>query len=79
MWQRMVRPDVLVFLDVDYAAAQARRPRIDWGPERLHEQAQRLAHARTHCDLYVDTSTLSREEVRRRVFDFLATVQRGGP
>lgn len=77
MWQRMARPDALIYLDVDYATAKARRPRIDWGPERLEEQAEKLAHARQHCDLYIDTSTLSRHEVRRRVFRFLEVPERG--
>lgn len=71
MWQRMSRPDLLIYLDVNYETAKARRPYIDWGPERLEEQERRLAHAREHCDLYIDTSTLTREEVRERVFDFL--------
>ena len=71
MWQRMAKPDVLVFLDVDYKTAKARRPRINWGPERLEEQAERLAHAREHCDLYINTSPLSREEVQERVFAYL--------
>lgn len=75
MWQRMARPDVLIFLDVDYPTAKTRRPTIDWGPERLATQAQRLAHARDHCDLYLDTSPLSEEEVQNRVFTFLDDVQ----
>lgn len=71
MWEVMSRPDVLVYLDVNYEAARERRPTITWGPERLEEQAGRLAHAREHCDLYVDTSPLSIEEVRERVLSFL--------
>lgn len=78
MWQRMAHPDALIYLDVDYPTAKARRPRIDWGPARLEEQAERLAHARQHCDLYIDTSTLSRDEVRRRVFHFLEMLESGG-
>lgn len=74
MWQQIAQPDVLIYLDVNYAAARARRPYITWGPERLEEQAGRLAHARDHCDLYVDTSPLSVEEVRERVFSFLREV-----
>lgn len=71
MWERISKPDVLIFLDVDYAAAKARRPNITWGPERLQDQAARLRHAREHCDLYVDTSGLTVEEVRKRVLGFL--------
>ena len=71
MWQRITRPDILIYLDVDYDQAKARRPHIDWGPERLAEQAQRLTHARAHCDLYLDTSGLDADEVRQRVLLFL--------
>lgn len=74
MWQRITHPDVLIYLDVDYAGAKARRPRIDWGPERLAEQAERLAHARAHCDLYLDTTPLSLAEVHERVLTFLAGI-----
>ncbi|MFW5942986.1 MAG: hypothetical protein ACOC9X_05825 [bacterium] len=77
MWERLSRPDVLIFLDVDYEAAKARRPTINWGPERLEEQAQRLAHAREHCDLYVDTSALSVGQVRERVMEFLRRLEIG--
>ena len=51
--------------------AKARRPRIQWGPERLTEQEQRLAHARQHCDLYLDTSSLTLEEVREEALSLL--------
>lgn len=78
MWQRISKPDLLIFLDVDYEAAKKRRPRINWGPERLEEQAVRLAHAREHCDLYVDTSNLSREAVRDRVLRFVRELEGGG-
>jgi chloramphenicol 3-O-phosphotransferase len=71
MWQRITRPDVLIFLDVDYPEAKARRPRINWGPERLADQAERLAHARFHCDLYLDTNQMTATEVAAEVIDFL--------
>jgi hypothetical protein len=76
MWQRMTRPDVLVYLDVSYDAVRARRPAVSWGPERLVEQAGRLAHAREHCDLYVDTSALTINEVREQVLSFLTRLER---
>jgi hypothetical protein len=72
MWQRISKPDLLIYLDVDYPAAKSRRPRIDWGPERLVEQAERLAHAREHCDLYLDTSSMTLAEIRDRVLALLA-------
>jgi len=71
MWQRISKPDVLVYLDVDYATARARRPYIDGGPQRLAEQHQRLQHALQHCDFYLDTSPLSPTEVEAQVRHFL--------
>ena len=71
MWQRLVQPDVLIYLDVDYEAICRRRPKMGGGPERLHEQHERLAHARAHCDLYLDTSSLTPDEVRDYVVDRL--------
>ena len=64
MWQRIARPDLLIYLDVDYPTAKARRPRISWGPERLEEQATMLAHARKHCDLFLDTALLTVDDGR---------------
>lgn len=72
MWQRISKPDLLIYLDVDYPNARRRRPYIDGGPGRIAEQKRRLAHARAHCDLYVDTNGLSPAEIRERVLAFLA-------
>jgi deoxyadenosine/deoxycytidine kinase len=71
MWRRIGRPDVLVYLDVDYPSIRVRRPIGDFRPKHLEEQNRRLAHARTHCDLYLDTSDLEPAEVQKRVLVFL--------
>lgn len=71
MWRKLSKPDVLIFLDVDVAAAQLRRPETYGGPERLAEQQTRLAHARAHCDFYLDTSELTPEGVQEQVLAFL--------
>ncbi len=71
MWLRLSNPDILIFLDLSYEQARARRPHIDGGPRRLQEQYDRLAHAREHCDYYLDTSDMNPQEVRRAVFVFL--------
>ena len=49
MWQQISAPDLLIYLDVDYPTAKARRPRITWGPDRLADEGERLAHARGHA------------------------------
>lgn len=73
MWQLISKPDVLVYLDVDYEAAKRRRPTLDGGPERLAIQHQRLAHARKHCHFYLDTSQMTEEQVQSDVLAFLKT------
>jgi hypothetical protein len=73
MWQRLSKPDILIYLDLSYQQARIRRPHIDGGPQRLVEQHQRLSHAREHCDYYLDTSNLTPQEVRQAVLAFLET------
>lgn len=67
MWQRLVAPDLLIYLDLSYEAYRARRPHDDAGPEYLAMQRRRLAHALAHADLVLDTSALTSEEVWARV------------
>ncbi|MFO7683162.1 MAG: hypothetical protein R6X34_24270 [Chloroflexota bacterium] len=72
MWQRLTKPDILIYLDLDFENLQRRHPLTHGGPQRLAEQRRRLAHALEHCDLYLDTSSLSPEEIQERVLSFLA-------
>lgn len=71
MWQRITNPDVLIYLDVDMDVA-ARREGLStpspWWPD---ERNVRLAHARAHCDLYIDTSALTSDEVAARALRYL--------
>ncbi|RMD55605.1 MAG: hypothetical protein D6835_00415 [Candidatus Thermofonsia bacterium] len=71
MWQRLSKPDILIYLDVSYKHARLRRPHIDGGTNRLAEQNERLAHARAHCDFYIDTSGKTPDEVYTAVAQFL--------
>lgn len=73
MWQRLTQPDILIYLDVSYAAARLRRPHIDGGPERVAEQHLRLIHARNNCDYYLDTSDLPPHLVRQAVLTYIQT------
>ncbi len=72
MWQRLVDPDVLIYLDLSHEAYRQRRPKDDAGPEYLAMQRERLAHAREHADLVVETSDMSAEAVRDYVLGLLA-------
>ena len=68
MWQRLTNPDVLVFLDVSYPTTCQRR-KLDWTEADCQEQQERLRHARENADLYLDTDTLSAEQVLERVVE----------
>ena len=76
MWQRLSKPDILIYLDVDYATARARRPYTGGGSQRLAEQRQRLQHARQHCDFYLDTSDLTPVQIQQQVLDFLRKISK---
>ncbi|MBE2223977.1 MAG: hypothetical protein IAF02_20720 [Anaerolineae bacterium] len=75
MWQRLTKPDLLIYLDLNFESLLRRRPKNHGGPERLAEQHQRLAHAYEHCDFYVDTSELTPEEIQEKVFSFLQKIK----
>jgi hypothetical protein len=66
MWQRLSRPEFLVFLDASLRAVRQRRA-VDYGSGYMREQDRRLAHARAHCDLLVNTDALTEKQVLRRV------------
>ncbi len=62
MWRLLTRPEVLIYLDASLAVVQARRhPPL---PRFLYQaQVDRLAHARQHAHLVIDTDQRSPEEV----------------
>ncbi|MBK8988061.1 MAG: hypothetical protein IPM39_18665 [Chloroflexi bacterium] len=73
MWQRLTRPDILIYLDLDFATLAQRHPHTHGGPERLAEQHQRLSHAHAHAHFYLDTSGLTPQEIQAKVLAFLRT------
>ena len=70
MWQRLTKPDLLIFIDASYPVTCQRR-RLDWTEEEYAEQHRRLAHARQHADLYLNTDNLTVGEVLERVVQFI--------
>jgi len=75
LWRHFNEPDVLIYLDVKTEVAARReglsKPSSWWQEER----EVRLAHARRHCDLYIDTSEMTPDEVFSEAFDYLAGVR----
>ncbi len=71
MWRRIHPPDVLIYLDADLETQRARRPDVSWDERWLRVERARLAHARAHADLHVDTRGRSKAEVLEEVLAFL--------
>ncbi len=71
LWQRFDKADVLIYLDAQLPTIARRQQRSDWTQDRLDTQRGRLAHARAHCDFYLATDSLAREEVAAQVQRFL--------
>jgi cytidylate kinase len=71
MWKKISNPDVLIFLDVSYPITRARR-KWDFQEADYQEQLRRLAHARKHADIYLDTDELTPDEVLAQVLEHLS-------
>jgi cytidylate kinase len=70
MWQKLTRPDILIFLDASFPVSTARR-RLNWKKEDHDEQLRRLTHARQHAHLVIDTDDLTPQQVLQKALDYL--------
>jgi deoxyadenosine/deoxycytidine kinase len=70
MWKRLTNPDVLIYLDVSYPVTLQRRA-LDWTESEYLIQVNRLAHARQHADLWIDTDSLKPEDIIERVIQWI--------
>ncbi len=70
MWQRIVNPDVLIYLQASFPVCTQRR-KLSWNEADYLEQLRRLEHARGHADLVIDTDALPAEGVLSRAVSFL--------
>jgi thymidylate kinase len=62
MWKKITKPDILIYLEVDYPATIERK-NLDWTEDEYREQIRRLSHAREHANLIVDTNRMTAEQV----------------
>jgi hypothetical protein len=76
MWLKIVNPRVLIYLDVDYDTSMRRRD-LNLSPHEFDAQVKRLNHARQNAHIYVDTGSLSPDEVYRKVIDSLELLSVG--
>jgi hypothetical protein len=71
LWTVRCRADVLIHLDAELETIARRQNRTDWTMRRLDAQRHRLVDARKHCDLYLRTDGLTREQVAAAAAEFL--------
>jgi deoxyadenosine/deoxycytidine kinase len=74
MWERLVHPDYLIFVSASFEVCTRRR-RLNWLEADYAEQLRRLAYARLHADLIIETDDLTVQEVLDRATAFLAQHQ----
>jgi hypothetical protein len=70
MWQRITKPDILVFLDASHAETIRRRD-LNWSEGEYFEQHRRLHHARENADIYLFTDGSAPEETMQQLVDIL--------
>ena len=73
MWARLVKPDVLVYLNASYSVSTKRR-KLDWSLQEYDEQLRRLHDARQHADLIIETDELTPSEVLQQVLEFVNSI-----
>lgn len=73
MWQRLVHPDILIFLDASFEVT-IQRKNLDWTQEDYQEQHRRLSNARENANLYIQTDHLTSQEVMQQVIQFLISL-----
>lgn len=70
MWQQLTNPDILIYLDVSYEET-LRRKSFNWNRKEFQEQLRRVAHARQHADLEIDTNPITPSEVFQQALAFV--------
>jgi cytidylate kinase len=71
MWQIITRPQLLIYLHASFPISTARR-QLNWQEKDHTEQLRRLAHAREHANLLIETDDLTPEQVLQKALDFLS-------
>jgi len=70
MWQIITKPDVLIYLNSSFNTSTTRR-KLNWLEKDYNEELRRLAHARDHANIFIDTDDLTTEAVLQKVLDSL--------
>lgn len=71
LWQKFDPPDRLIYLEIDLEGQQHRRPDVTWDRKALRGEQKRLAHAREHADLRINTSEMDPDGVYTLAITYL--------
>ncbi|MEA3352013.1 MAG: hypothetical protein U9Q82_15505 [Chloroflexota bacterium] len=72
MWQKIVNPDILIFLEVSFPLTKKRKG-FNWKRKEYQEQLRRLHHAISHADLRINTDELSPKDISNQVLMYIDT------
>ena len=70
MWQIITKPNLLIYLNASFQTSTARR-KLNWNVSDHTEQLRRLAHAREHANLIINTHNLTPGQVLQQALDYL--------
>ena len=70
MWQIITKPNLLIYLNASFPTSTTRR-KLNWNESDHTEQLRRLAHAREHANLLINTDDLTPDQVLKQVLSFL--------
>jgi RNase adaptor protein for sRNA GlmZ degradation len=71
LWRQFEEPRVLMYLYVDLEHQRQRHTEIGWSEETMAQELERLAHAREHASLRIDTSRLAPAQVLQVALAYL--------
>lgn len=74
MWQRLVNPDVLIYLSASFPVTLQRKS-FSWTENDYQEQKYRLRNAIENADIHIDTDNLTPDEILTIVLRFLEELQ----
>ena len=71
LWNRFDLPTLLIYLDVSLEQQLIRRTDVSWTEDARVQELARLAHAREHANLHINTSSLEADRVLAIVLAWL--------
>lgn len=72
LWTQFAKAEMMFYLDTTLEDQRSRRPDVTWSEQTLLQEIKRLAHARDHADLVINTAGSTAEAVLNIALTFLS-------